>query len=355
MSTQGVRTRVWRNGTLEAENFPLEQVSDYLEEPDCLVWADICGPDEHDLMQLGEELGLDRHAIEDAVAEHERPKATRYATHLSMTAYAVKHNRASTEFTIGRVSAFSLPRGFVTVRLDPTFDIEEVVRRWDDNGDLIKYGPRALIHGLLDVIVDGYFEAVESLDDEIEMVEDELFDESPRIANELQRHTFALRKSLVQARRAILPMREVVNTVMRAPGLGGRPQRRAGAVLRGSLRPRATSGRMDRVPARHDHLYLRDELVALGCPHEPGHEEADVVGGDHRRSDRDNRVLRPERSLPRLLARVRLLPEHRVDTSRGRRALRAVQTQGLALIGPVPSVPSRPRPPPRTVRPLPSP
>lgn len=215
MSTQGVRTRVWRNGTLEAENFPLEQVSDYLEEPDCLVWADICGPDEHDLMQLGEELGLDRHAIEDAVAEHERPKATRYATHLFMTAYAVKHNRASTEFTIGRVSAFSLPRGFVTVRLDPTFDIEEVVRRWDDNGDLIKYGPRALIHGLLDVIVDGYFEAVESLDDEIEMVEDELFDESPRIANELQRHTFALRKSLVQARRAILPMREVVNTVMR--------------------------------------------------------------------------------------------------------------------------------------------
>jgi len=89
------------------------------------------------------------------------------------------------------------------------------VQRWEDNGDLIKFGPRALIHGLLDEIVDGYFDAVESLDDEIELIEDILFDENPRVAHELQRKTFALRKSLVQARRAILPMREVVNTVMR--------------------------------------------------------------------------------------------------------------------------------------------
>jgi magnesium transporter len=113
------------------------------------------------------------------------------------------------------VSAFSLPRGFVTVRADPDFDIDEVVRRWDDNADLMKFGPRALIHGLLDVIVDSYFEAIESLDDSIEGIEDDLFTVGERGSRELQRQTFELRKSLVQARRVILPMREVVNTVMR--------------------------------------------------------------------------------------------------------------------------------------------
>jgi magnesium transporter len=209
------RTRVWRNGTLERENFPLEEVSDYLEQPDCLVWADICGPDEKDLLQLGEELNLDQHAIEDSIQVHERPKASRYATHLFMATYAVRYDVERDEAVVGRVSAFSMPRGFVTVRLDDKFDIDEVVRRWDDNSDLIKYGPRALIHGLLDVIVDGYFEAVESLDDAVEDIEDQLFDDRPAVANELQRRTFALRKSLVQMRRAILPMREVVNTVMR--------------------------------------------------------------------------------------------------------------------------------------------
>jgi magnesium transporter len=214
-STRGVRTRLWRNGVLEKENFPLEDVSDYICLPDCLVWADLCNPDEAQLAQLAEELSLDAHAIEDATAMHERPKATRYATHLFMTTYAISHGKNPAEFDVSRVSAFSLKQGFVTVRLDEGFDMNAVVQRWDDNSDLIKFGPRALIHGLLDEIVDGYFEAVESLDDEIEHIEDILFDDSPKQATAVQRQTFALRRSLVAARRAILPMREVVNTIMR--------------------------------------------------------------------------------------------------------------------------------------------
>ena len=125
------------------------------------------------------------------------------------------HDKESGDITVGRVSAFSTKHAFVTVRLDDSLDMDAVIRRWDDNTDLIKYGPRLLIHGLLDEIVDGYFEAVESLDNAIEAIEDILFDEDAKAAHEVSRTTFALRRSLVQARRAILPMREVVNTIMR--------------------------------------------------------------------------------------------------------------------------------------------
>jgi magnesium transporter len=215
MTAKAVRTRVWRNGTLELENFPFEDVSDYLEQPDCLVWADLLAPDYDLICQLAEELNLDQHAVEDSIAEHERPKATRYATHLFLTTYAITHDRDTQELVSSRVSAFSLPRGFVTVRLDDNFGMDAVVKRWDDNHDLMKFGTKALIHGLLDEIVDGYFDAVEGLDDEIEAIEDILFEENPKVANELQRRTFALRKSLVQIRRVVLPMREVVNTIMR--------------------------------------------------------------------------------------------------------------------------------------------
>jgi magnesium transporter len=209
------RTRVWRNGVLEAEDFPFEQVSDYLAEPDCLVWADLLRPDAAMLGQLAEELSLDPHAVEDAVNTEERPKATRYATHLFVTTNVVRFDRTTETVTSGRVSAFSTKRGFVTVRLDDSLDLDAVVRRWDDNGDLIKYGPRTLIHGFLDEIVDGYFAAVESFDDEIEKIEDILFAEDAKSARRVSQTTFHLRRSLVEARRAILPMREVVNTVMR--------------------------------------------------------------------------------------------------------------------------------------------
>ena len=215
MSIEAIRTRVWRNGILEAENFPFEQVSDYLEEPDCLVWADICGPDKHDLEQLAEELSLDQHAVEDALALHERPKAQRYATHMFLTTYAIRYDTTTHEGGATRISAFSLPRGFVTVRLDPQFNIDEVVRRWDDNSDLMKFGTRALIHGLLDVIVDEYFEVIEALDEVVEQIEDQLFDDRQEAIAGVQRRTFELRKAMVRIRRAVLPMREVVNTVMR--------------------------------------------------------------------------------------------------------------------------------------------
>jgi magnesium transporter len=70
------------------------------------------------------------------------------------------------------------------------------------------------MHGLLDFVVDGHFSAVQSLDDEIEALEDLLFDDKrPDVA--VQRRSFELRKSLVQLRRVVLPMREVVNSVMR--------------------------------------------------------------------------------------------------------------------------------------------
>jgi magnesium transporter len=215
MQTAVIRTRVWRNGTLEAEGFPFDEVSDFLADPECLVWADILRPDEETLCRLAEELSLDQHAVEDAFGENERPKATRYATHLFLTTNVVECSPTDGEITTGRVSAFSTKHAFVTVRLDESLDLDAVIRRWDENSDLIKFGPRALLHGLLDEIVDGYFDAVQSLDDSIENIEDILFAEDAQSAKEVSRTTFRLRRSLVEARRAILPMREVVNTVMR--------------------------------------------------------------------------------------------------------------------------------------------
>jgi magnesium transporter len=71
------------------------------------------------------------------------------------------------------------------------------------------------VHGLLDYIVDGHFEAVQSLDDAVEGLEDDLFTSTVRTQLSVQRRSFELRKSLVLLRRVVLPMREVLNTVMR--------------------------------------------------------------------------------------------------------------------------------------------
>jgi len=207
-------TRVWRKGVLEAENFPLGQVSDYLEQDDCVVWADVCAPDHAVVREIAEELGLDPLAVEDAVSRRERPKADRYASHLYVNTYAVELDKSTHQLRTAEIGAFVLPRALVTVRQDPWFDADRFIRRWDGNPDLMRHGVAALLHGLLDVVVDSHFEAVELLDDEIERLEDLLFEDLP-VSRDFQHATFTLRKSLVQLRRVVLPTREVVNTVLR--------------------------------------------------------------------------------------------------------------------------------------------
>jgi magnesium transporter len=211
-----VRARVWRSGKPQ-DDFEFSAISDYLSADDTLVWADIYDPDHAVLTDLAAELGLNSWAVEDAVAEAERTKATVYRTHTFFTVYAVQiaepanHDGAENLLTTHRISAFVFPQGLITVRLSPYFDIDEVSSRWDELGGQ-QYGVGALVHGLLDVVVDGHFVAVQRLDDSIEAIEDALFDQSNRIKG-LQRRTFQLRKDLVDLRRVVLPMREVLNSI----------------------------------------------------------------------------------------------------------------------------------------------
>jgi magnesium transporter len=201
-------------GVLTDEDFPLEDVSEHLEEKSSLVWVDLCAPDEADLELVAEELGLHALAVEDATSGRQRPKFDRYTGHDFLTAYSVRLDMASGELVTGEIAAFITSSALVTVRKDDNFSIDGLVSRWDDNTDLTKLGIGALVHGLLDFVVDGHFDAVESLDEEIEKLEDLLFDDGPH-DKAVQRRSFELRKSLVQLRRVVLPMREVVNTLMR--------------------------------------------------------------------------------------------------------------------------------------------
>src|SRR5947209_1202958 len=173
------RTRLYRNGVLESEGFPVADVSDHLADPSAVVWFDMCKPDAAELAAISEELGLHALAVEDAIAEHQRPKLDRYESHLFVTAYAVALDTVSGQLDTCEVAAFITPQALVTVRKDERFDIDSVIKRWDDSPDLAKYGVGFLLHGLLDYIVDTHFDAVQSLDGQIEALEDQLFDDTP--------------------------------------------------------------------------------------------------------------------------------------------------------------------------------
>src|SRR6266700_4965823 len=208
------RTRLYRHGRLELEGFPVAEISDHLADEAVTLWLDLRDPDHDDLAVLSEEFGLHPLAIEDAVQERERPKLDRYQSHLFLNAYGARLDTETGQLATSELAAFITARALITVRKDDGLDIGAVVERWDASPDLSGSGVGGLLYGLLDYIVDGHFEAVQSLDDAIESLEDQLFSDVPQDM-QVQRRSFELRKSLVKLRRIVIPMRAVVNALMR--------------------------------------------------------------------------------------------------------------------------------------------
>ncbi len=212
----GIRTRLYRDGSLVKENFPVDEISDHLaDDSDCVVWLDLCAPDSEQLDIIGTEFGLHKLAIEDALHEMQRTKIDRYSTHLFMSAHSATLDPGTGELGSHEISVFITPHALITVRKDPAFAIDPVVDRWDASEDLAGCGVSFLLYGLLDYLVDGHFRAVESLDEAVERTEDALFDARRGAIETVQRQSFQLRKSLVLLRRITLPMREVVNSLLR--------------------------------------------------------------------------------------------------------------------------------------------
>ncbi|MEO3929434.1 magnesium transporter CorA family protein [Micromonosporaceae bacterium B7E4] len=226
-------TRMYRDGALVDQGFPAREVGDRLAADDrVVIWLDICRPTEDDLKLLAEELGMHELAVEDIVQQAQRAKLDRYDTHLFLNTYMVRLD-ADGGLTDDEVSAFIKPRALVTVRYTDKFDIRHVLARWDESAELASHGIAFLLYGLLDTLIDGHFSAVQQLDATLERVQGSMFKDGraggagdagrggdagaagEMDRNEVQRRIFLARRDLVRLRQVTLPMREVVNALMR--------------------------------------------------------------------------------------------------------------------------------------------
>lgn len=209
-----VETRVYNKGELVAEGIPLVDVSDHVDDPDKVIWIDLCRPDQADLDQLAEELGLHELAVEDALAPHQRPKVDYYDTHLFLSCHALQLDGDAGRLHVDEIDAFIGPRWLVTVRHDDHFPMDEVRARWDRSQHLAVNGVAYLLYGLLDRVVDGYFDLLERFDEYYDEVSEGLFADTP-LEPARQRHWFDMRRALVQFHRLAVPLREAISTLMR--------------------------------------------------------------------------------------------------------------------------------------------
>lgn len=209
-----VRSRAYRGRELVASDAPLAELHALALQPDLVVWLDLCDGSVAELHQLADQLGLHELAVEDALRAHQRPKLDHYDDHLFLSCRAARIDANDVALVESEINVFIGESWLITVRPDETFDIDQVLERWDRSPDLTDAGISFLLYGLLDVVVDTYFEAVELVDLYIDDISESIFSDQP-IGPDGQQEWFHMRRSLFRLHRLAVPMREMVSSLMR--------------------------------------------------------------------------------------------------------------------------------------------
>jgi magnesium transporter len=207
----GIHAVLYRGGRQEERRVDPLDISDLLEDPAVVLWIDVEDPTAEDMKLLGAEFGFHPLALEDSIHPHQRPKIEQYESYFFVVAYgmSVEGGRLAQH----EMALFVGRNYLVTVRKPPAFDLTGTRQRLDAHSDLAKEGGGFMIYVLLDEIVDGYFGVLDGYEDQAEEVEDLVF--TGAVDPQVQSRLFALRKDLLQFRRRMAPLREVLDVMQR--------------------------------------------------------------------------------------------------------------------------------------------
>ena len=217
------QSRIYVDGVVVPGEVTLGNLKNFKRKRKTAIWVDLVNPTSTELQLLGKELGLHPLAVDDALKGRQRAKLEHYDSHLFINAYSASWDSIKDDLTTYELSVFVTQNAVITVRDDDGWDISQLTKRWDETHSLAINGVAFLLWGLLDLIVDGYFELVEKLDVEVDELEELIFIDDNNHNSEIQKRTYKLRKALVTLRRVAIPMREIVNPLVRrdAQVIGG--------------------------------------------------------------------------------------------------------------------------------------
>jgi magnesium transporter len=198
----------YQDGKRLAEIQP-QEIHRYIAMPDCFVWVALLERDSATLEQMREEFELHPLAVEDAQHGHQRPKIEEYGDSLFAVLHLLEPDNGS--LRVGEVNVFAGPNYVLTIRSHAEKGFQDVRARCEREPELLRFGSGYVLYALIDAVVDRYFPLLDSVETELEQIEDRLFAGStPR---ENVEALYGLKQKLGVFRHAVAPLLEAVDNL----------------------------------------------------------------------------------------------------------------------------------------------
>lgn len=196
-----------------AEEYSPVKIESLLEHKEKEVkWINLAGlSDEEFISSLGKLFQLNTLVLEDAVHTEQRPKIDEYEDYI-FGVFKMIYLDDQQNIIIEHV-ALTLFKNYVLVFQELKEDVFNSVRQRiiGKHGRIRSRGADYLFFALLDAIIDNYFAVIEHISDQIEILEEEVYQNpKPKTAQKIQ----GLKKEVLKIRRYIAPVKELVSRLI---------------------------------------------------------------------------------------------------------------------------------------------
>ena len=200
------------NGDLLAEITPDEYTA-ALQDEGGILWVDFTGeaPESSEQILL-QTFMFHPLAVDDALHETHIPKVDDWEQYLYIAMHAISFTRGEHDIDAIELDIF-LGDNYIVSHHD--LPIQALDRVWDVCTKDIRHFKRGadhVLYKLTDELIVDYMQVVETLDEEIEVVEDEVIGKP---TSDVVQRIFTLKRATLHLRRVLSPLREVLNKLAR--------------------------------------------------------------------------------------------------------------------------------------------
>ena len=206
-----VDNAVYVDGHRVATPPSLDETFEVMKEKKGFAWIGLYRPSEEEVRAVATEFSLHHLAVEDALKGHQRSKIERYADILFIVLRPARYMDDEERVEFGELHVFVGPDFVLTIRHAESPDLALVRERMESTPHLLALGPEAVLYAILDQVVDEYGPVVAGLENDIDEIEDQLFDGDP----EVSRRIYALSREVIEFQRATQPLVSMFEAMQR--------------------------------------------------------------------------------------------------------------------------------------------
>jgi magnesium transporter len=206
-----VDNAIYVDGHRTVEPSSLQETYEAVRDRRGVAWIGLYRPTAEEFSSVAGEFGLHGLAVEDATEAHQRPKLERYGETLFIVLKPARYLDEEEMVEFGEVHIFLGEDFVVTVRHGEAPNIGGVRKRLEADPELLRRGPEAILHAIMDRVVDDYMPVVDGLENDIQEIEAEVFGGNPSVS----RRIYELSREVIEFQRATEPLGGLLGDMMR--------------------------------------------------------------------------------------------------------------------------------------------